>query len=188
MLMSNKNHNIRFAHEETRKMGLLLSDDGKIEKINEWAIEDRNKLEALCDYYGISDTSEKFYELSLALAREFLSNEKKKGKRKKWNEFIRGTLVVEIEQLIDKKGSNHGVSWACGILSQKAPWDNFITINEGVVGSKTSKRDVIRQQYYESKDLWTVSIVRDSFEYHKSQNDIEGWSSRVLAIVKHQGT
>jgi len=80
------------------------------------------------------------------------------------------------------------VSWACGILSQKAPWDNFITINEGVVGSKTSKRDVVRQQYYESKDLWIVSIVRDSFEYHKSQNDIEGWSSRVLAIVKHQGT
>jgi hypothetical protein len=185
MLMSNKNHNIRFAHEETRKMGLLLSDDGKIEKINEWAIEDRNKLEALCDYYGISDTSEKFYELSLALARDFLPEKKKRGVKTKWTELVQAVLVAEVDRLVSKEGTDRDLLWAFRQLSETSPWCEFIKVhNWEYFGNNPS--EVIRKHYYKSQHSQWALIARDALKYHEINNDLDGWNNFILLVVKGQ--
>ena len=183
--MSKKNHNIRFALEETRKMGLLLSEDEKIKKFNEWEIEDRNNLEALCDYYGISDTSEKFYELSLALAREFLPEQKKRGVKTKWTELIQAVLVAEVDRLISMEATDRDLLWAFRRLSETSPWCEFIKAhNWEYFGNNPS--EVIRKHYYKSKGSQWALIVHDALRYHEINNDLDGWNNFVLFVVKGQ--
>jgi fatty acid-binding protein DegV len=109
-----------------RKRGLMMSHDQIAEQIKAEFAEEHEKLLALCVQYEISHGTSMFYQLSLALAREFLPKQKRVGRKSKWTILNQGALVVEVERLIEEGNSNHGASWAAVQLALREPWKSFV--------------------------------------------------------------
>ena len=130
--------------------GLRNNQDQLKEIISKRIQEDLEKLKLLCAHYGIQENDSMFYELSLALAEDFVPGFQEKirsGTKLKWTFMKQIELCSAIELLVD---NSHSIDRACEILSNDEPWKSFLDSQE----SKNTNPDpgeALRQQYYALK-------------------------------------
>lgn len=160
-------------------------------KIKRWLEEDHLKLVYLCKHYGIKEGPNQFWELSLALAKEFaplFQVERKTGPKTKWTPWNKACLVVEIDRLIDKNNRFRGVKFAAEKLSKKEPWGSFLkkyAKDSSCEDNKHRRAETLRRTYYDFKNNDEVKIIRDMFQKYNDSNDLESWDNFVNKCVRN---
>jgi hypothetical protein len=119
--------------------------------------EDHQKLLALCEIFEIPNGESQFYQLSLALARKFLSPPKPRGSKKKWTKGDFARLVIEVEAL--ETGRGHSKSWAYEQLTKKEPYKTLLKLKSPNKKSKTPA-DTLKTHYNKHKDDPFVTQVK----------------------------
>ena len=139
----------------------------------------------LCQQYGITEGSHKIrlWHLAYALACELYPEPKKRGRKQKWASWKKGVLVVEVERLTKPDGTVHSVGWACKRLAKREPWVSFLKLSGGDSGHDPA--EALRQTYYGFRDSSGASLMRDYFQKHECEGDIEGWEKQVIDSVKY---
>ena len=174
---------IRFTDPADRQMGLLTAMDDKASssQLNEWMLEDQQKLHDLCVHYGIPNNEHMYYLLALELAREFLPKPKTGGNHKKWTDFAGACLVTEIDRLANENKITK--SSAANALSNEAPWKNFLDTKSGsYMGSDPT--GALLQAYKTFKKKPLTRATKDCYKYYKLTDDISGWKNMLLSIKK----
>lgn len=168
----------------SRKRGVFLTDEQIQDGVKADVAEEHEKLLSLCVQYDISQSQFMFYQLSLALAREFLPKQKRAGRKSKWTVLNQGALVVEVERLIEEGNSNHGASWAAAQLALREPWKSFVESRDEEGVSK-NPAEVLRTKYQRFKGNPWANVLRDGFKWCESQNEIDKWDARVLDYARN---
>jgi hypothetical protein len=144
---------ISFGSRDRSATSLLAAEllkDGAIDEIIKRDLEeDYLKLGLLCQQYGIGEGPAKWFQLSLALARELYPEKKKPGRKSKWTLLNKGALVVEIERLTTPDDASHGVAWACKQLALREPWKSFLEIRESD-NAVPDPAEALRTVYFKS--------------------------------------
>jgi hypothetical protein len=157
------------------------------ELVQKHAREDLDKLRLLCRHYDVPESPHMFYELSLALARDFVNGfkeRKPRGRKMKWTILSRGALVVEIERLAKPDDPAHGVSWAATQLTKREPWKSFLEIKESDE-PRPAPAEALRKQYHAFKgDRW-ANLMWDCFKMHEHEGTIAVWEEQVADYVKN---
>lgn len=168
---------------EPRILGLLLTSDEVKKKTDKWVEEDFAKLRLLCKHYGIQESVSMYVQLSLALAREIVPAFKekvKRGRKTKWNDFAKGSLVVEIERLIKPKSKAYGPTWAAAQLAKREPWKSFIKANDADA-TNPNPAEVLRKNYEEFKNHLMAKTMRGAFGWHKHEGTVAEWDRWIVA-------
>ncbi len=163
-----------------RRLPLLVDEAGQLAVIRSWQDEDHAKLLLLCDDFGIEDAPDRFYRLSLALARKHCIGFQELTAKGKWTPLTRGYLVVEIERLTadKRKQPGHTVAWAADVLSQRTEWIEF-TGGKGV-----DRGEALRVQYQAAKlQLWS-KIMRQAFKWDSHNDTLSEWSAGLLGALR----
>lgn len=167
----------RFPNSETRKLGLLMTDEQKIERIQKWDDEDFEIMLKLCEEYGVTS----WYGLALKLAKQIpcYTEPKKKGRKTKWTDYEKGVLVVEVERLLDDKKT---IESACYHLSKTEPWKSFVETKDDDTTSPDPS-EVLRKIYIAFKNDKRAGIYRLCYLGAEAANKIDDWEkNQVLAI------
>ena len=135
-----------------------------MEIVEGWRNEDCEKLLLLCDAMGIADGPQRFYDLSLALARKHYAGFQQAAPLSKWTDLTRGYLVVEIERLT---AQGHDAKAAAAVLARRPEWKSFSRTGSGGEG--------LRVQYQDFKDDRWAKLMRDAFKLHVHQNTLAEW-------------
>ena len=88
---------------------------------------DREHLDLLLTHYGISDgTQNRWHQLSLALAREYIPSFQKegRGRQRTWSDQDEVLLYLQVRTLAWKYGGNE--SKACRELNKEPPYSKII--------------------------------------------------------------
>lgn len=175
-----KSITITFTNPADRKLGVISRqrEDLKLEQEKKWIEEDREKLFELCRHFGIDESQDMFYQLSLTLARLLFPQKKKAGARRKWTELNSAVLVVEVERLVVPGDEAKGVSWACTQLSKCDHWKELL-------GEGQDAPESLRKHYYSTKGDIVSELMRASYHIYQSKNQLSEWSDHVVAIVKN---
>ena len=147
--------------------------------------EDKEKLDALCERYGITNVAGayKYFELSLCLARILHPSPVRRGRKRKWNKWIGGFLVVEIERLIDSSSKN--VNWACQSLAKKEPWKSFLETKDSSL-VVPSPAEALRKAFYEYRENDQTGRLRDAFRDFDSALAISDWDTWMRGFMKNK--
>lgn len=177
---------IAFRNDEARRPSLFvaLDDDRLREFIERQAADDHAKLLLLCEHHGIKPSPSMYYELALALARELYPEPKKRGRRSKWTDLNRGTLVVEVERIAKPDDPSYGVAWACQQLAKREPWLSFLETAESGCSSP-DPAEALRRVYYDSKDARWTNLTRDVFALHQARGTVDEWADLVDDCVRN---
>ncbi len=177
--------NIEFTRLEDRYgiEWLLMDDEQKQKKKKDWFLEDTSKLAMLCDHYGIEPGDGQYFALSLMLAREFLSEKKKRGRKKKWNDTAGALIGGHIKRLTKPIGQFSTEQEARYYLSSQEPIKSYLDQHQGFFGSDQSEaiRYVIKKT---DKKLLGIAIksVKEDFK----NNQLEQWDknfNKYLALL-----
>lgn len=134
-----KKPKVTFARSESRRSRVLESE------------EDFIKLLELCNFYNIENGNAMFYELALALARDFLPEPKNKGVKKRIPGLLWIPLVDAVNKIVVPNDRNHGVQWACRQLTKIEPWKTFTSVKGN--GVETSNpAEILRKWYYSNRN------------------------------------
>ena len=154
-------------------IGLLATKEQIAEIITDRINEDRTKLLALCDFYGINQNGNHFYNLALILARELYPKNKKTG-RTKWTYVEGGYLVVEVERLQQQKENRlqMTIPRAASILARKKPWLSLL-------GGEPNHL-ALMQQFKKYKKHKFTKLTRDCFKYHELLGLLQKWDEMVM--------
>lgn len=174
---------ISFQREDSRRIGFFMDETAIQKQVAEWVSEDHAKLLMLCQHHGIQEGPIMFYQLALALAREFYPEPKKRGRKSKWTLLNKGALVVEVERLVKPGDPAHGVEWACQQLAKHEPWASFLEIKESSITSP-DPAEALRQIYYGFRDEKWATVSRKAFKYDEAVGAIEQWEKQVSDSVK----
>jgi hypothetical protein len=165
----------RFPNSETRKLGLLMTDEQKIERIQKWNDEDFEIMLKLCEEHGVTS----WYELALKLAKECYKEPKKKGRKTKWTDYEKGVLVVEIERL--SKDKKNDIKSAAKKLSRREPWKSFVEAKNDDASSP-DPAETLRKEYNAFRNNKWAKTFRDAYSYYVDTNKIDEWEKQVLEI------
>jgi len=166
---------------EPRHLPLLGGKEREQEAVVRWAMEDYEKLLLLCDEMGVPDGPDRYYFLSLALARKHCIGFQERTPKGKWTLMTRGYLVVEIERLTadKRKHPGHTVAWAADILSLRTEWVEF------TAGKGTDRGEALRVQYQAAKlQLWS-KIMRKAFKWHVHNDTLSEWGAGLLEALRN---
>ena len=153
------------------------------------------KLELLLEHYGLSEPAKRdpltisaqYMRLSYLLARDAgikgFQEEKKRGRKKKWNDEVRACLVADIVRVQSLSDRNISVRSAANILSKKEPWKSFIESKEDSLISDPG--EILRQIYSESKNSRWVNIYTNYMRQLVNDNRETEWIMEVSSIVKN---
>ncbi len=158
---------------EPRLLPLLVSEAEQRKVIQSWFDEDHEKLLLLCDAMGIADGPRRFYDLSLALARQHYAGFQQEVPTSKWTDLTRGYLVVEIERLT---AEGHDAKAAAGVLAGRPEWKSFSRTGKGGEG--------LRVQYQDFKNDRWAEVMRDAFKWHEEKNSLAKWHDELLAALQ----
>jgi hypothetical protein len=164
----------RFPNSEKRKLGLLMTDEQKIERIQKWDDEDFEIMLKLCEEHGVTS----WYGLALKLAKELYTERKKKGRKTKWDDYAKGVLVVEVERL---SKDTKTIESACYQLSKIEPWKSFVEKKESS-NTAPDAGAALNEQYADFKNDKWAEISRNAYFYHVETNKIDEWEKQVLKI------
>lgn len=180
---------VSFPSSDLQAFGLLWEGwlDSEIQKreLAKDRIADIERLNQLCVERGIPDNPLKFTSLALQLAREAYPEGKLKGRKGKWNELIRGALVVEVERLTSENPA-HSVSWACQVLSKREPWQSFLETRNGPSTIGSDPTEALRKAYVKSKHQRGTLVMRDAYALYVHQNTPSRWIDLVGDLLKDQ--
>ena len=170
-----------------RRFPLLATEAENEEAAALFAQEDSDKLLALMEHYGITYGPSGFYLLALALARQFVpgfQEKKKVGRKTKWDDHVRATLVVEIERVLEKKSAG-SIDWASTTLCKRDPWRSFVGSKDGT--NRLDPAEVLRTQYFLGRDSQWAKIARHAYKYHCEVGTLAEWDTEVFNLVrKHE--
>lgn len=164
----------RFPNPETRRFGLLMTDEQINEQIAKWNNEDLEIMLQICEEHGITS----WYELALKLAKELYTEPKKKGRPKKWDDYAKGILAVEVERLLENKQT---IESACYQLSKIEPWKSFVEKKESS-NTTSDAGAALHEQYADFKNDKWAEISRGYYSYHVATNKIDEWEKLVSEI------
>lgn len=155
-----------------RYLPQLVDKAAQLAVIEGWHREDHEKLLLLCDELGIADGPDRFYRLSLALARKFYAGFQQEAPLNKWTDIARGYLVVEIERLM---ADGLDAKAAASVLAQRPEWHSFSRTGAGGEG--------LRVQYQDFKDDRWAALVREAFKLHECENTLAEWHADLLEAL-----
>lgn len=183
--MKRKGVTAKFARPETRIIGLLTDKELAEKSIESWVQEDAAEMELLRQEYGIPNTALKWYRLALELAREAYPKPGKRGPKTKWNGFVCGALVVEVDRLVaaNKGKPGKGLSWALHTVGKQKRWANFV---EQRGGTGRDEHPGIEWYYDHNKDSSYAKIMRNAFAYILESNTVEEWETIVDDLLKRR--
>jgi hypothetical protein len=173
-----------------RREGLLLRSEERQKLRQKWLEEDDRKLALLLQHYEIQKGPGMYRELSLKLARQFVPGfieQKKRGRKSKWTEEIKGILVVEIERLVDPKDKKRGPKWAAKQLCQKEPWASFIE-NLDTDETTPDPGEALRRKFYNFRGKGWANLMRDLFDCYESTDDLAKWDRLVEEAFINRAT
>ena len=181
--MKKKSSKLSFPSEASIYKSLLVAyiqGKDEFDRVSEkYEEEIDSKLLDLCKTYGIPETPDMYYKLSIELARELYPERKRNRRKQKWNDIIRGALVVEIERLKNSGESSHSVKWAANKLAKSEPWSSFLEEKDSYTSSP-DPGEALRVQYYKSKDTDIAENMRRTFKNLESNNLISEWKKQFL--------
>ncbi len=169
-----------------RMVGLLDSDPRRLQLEAEWQDEDNRKLVLLFEHYGTPFGN--FPRLCLAMAEDFVpgfQDAKASGRPEKWNAWVAGVLVVEMERKIVKGDATKGISWAATQLAKQPHWKAFIEVRDGKGTLGPNPAEVLRTKYTEWKSKKFAKVLRDSYGYHLVNDDVAGWEKLAYDLVRN---
>ena len=104
----------------------------------------------------------------------------------KWTDVHRAFLVVEIERMVKPNEPEHGVEWACRILSRREPWASLVKTQER--GAKFDVSEVLRQHFYAARDAAgvkrLVQILREFYTAQVDADTVGQWDDLVASVKK----
>jgi hypothetical protein len=162
-----------------RRIPLLVDDAAQMEVIRTWEKEDHEKLLLLCAELNIAEGPNRFYDLSLALARKYHRAFQESAPLGKWTDIAGAYLVVEVERLTqadDKPG--HGELWAAYQLIKRPEWRAFL-------GGSEDPGEALRRQYQKFKKHPLASVARDAFKHHEMESDLAGWELSLKDVLRN---
>ncbi len=169
-------------HREPRIIGLLMSEGDIQENSAKWAEEDKQNLFALCEYFGISEGPDQFYFLALALAREVVpcfQAKTKEGRPRKWDDYSRGVLAVEIERITS---TGMSLNDATKEIATRPPWKSFLEKWDDDKSLGADPAEALKTAYKSAKKSYFLSVARDAFKFHEMSGTIREWESLVLSL------
>lgn len=175
-----------------RRIGLLVSDSERDEKIAEWVADDFRKLDLLADHYGLPHGD--YCQLALTLAREFVPGFQQQNPKQPdlWTEFVQALLIVEIERKVVKGSRDRGVSWACKTLLKSEPWKSALreSREESAFGDPSAARQAtMRQAYYAAKKnknaCKLAAVSHHAFKLYELEGRPDDWQSFVDDCVRN---
>jgi hypothetical protein len=120
---------VRFPQPLANAGGLLWdgSTDQRVfaEYQNQEAQADKVRLDTLCQEGGIAPSPEMYFQLALELAREAYPVPKPRGRKKTWNDFILGALVVTVDSKLKSGKRAMSDVWACKEVAKTETWKLF---------------------------------------------------------------
>ncbi|OUV02807.1 MAG: hypothetical protein CBC42_04675 [Betaproteobacteria bacterium TMED82] len=176
-----------FTQLKHRRAGLLMNEKEIKSLVASWFKEDDQKLDKLCEIFGIKDESiDKYKLLSLELARKFLPKKKKVGRNIKWNPFIYALLHTEVLRLkeIDKLVSS--TEAACRELSENNPWKEFMADDKRLDSNDVESAETLRKNYYIANKKYSkyCQMTTGAFYYHEYLNARQGWVAKLESILR----
>ena len=173
---------VKFARPETRRVGLLMSDEDQEALSKEWAEEDVSKLLLLAAHFGMPAGPNTFTDLALELAREHYSE--RQATKQKWTEYVKAVLVVEMERKLEAGGDNKSHEWAARQLAKQPRWANFLRSNESL-NTTPDPGESLRKKYYAARNSPMAKIMRSAYQYDEHMGTIDEWEYSVDSIVKN---
>jgi hypothetical protein len=175
----------KFEEPMLRRFGLLDDESMQVDKLVQWEQQDLEEMEKLRQGYGIPDTALKWYLLALELAREAYPKPRKRGPKTKWNGFVCGALVVEVDRLVAANKGKHGkgLSWALKTISKQKRWANFVERRDGIGRSDAAG---IEWYYDQNKKSKNARMVRYAFLYCRETNTLDEWERLVDELLEQR--
>jgi hypothetical protein len=168
-----------------RRGSLLASEEELQKQYAAWAAEDLEKLNALCEHYGIAPGPNQFMFLALQLARECVpgfQEMKTKGRPRKWTTVTKSLLVVEVRRFIaETKGD---ATAACKTLAAKQPWSSFLDEKDTERTLGTDPAEALRQIYQSFKNDSFCRIAWKAFRHHEITETMPEWNQFVAASLQ----
>lgn len=162
-----------------RRIPLLVSEAEQIDVIRAWAKADHEKLLLLCSQLDIAEGPNRFYDLSLALARKYHFAFQESAPLGKWTDIAGAYLVVEVERLTNADDNpGHGELWAAHQLIRRPEWRAFL-------GGKEDPGEALRRQYQKFKNKPLATVVRDAYKFHEMKADLVEWEFRLKDVLRN---
>ncbi len=156
-----------------RYMPLSVGEAEQLAVSEGWRKEDHEKLLLLCDAMGVVDGPDRFYELSLALARKHYAGFQQAEPTGKWTDLTRAYLVVEIERLM---ADGQSAKAAAGVLTARPEWKSFSRTGKGGEG--------LRVQYQDFKNSRLAAVMRDAFRLYEYQDRLSEWHDNLVSALE----
>ena len=158
-----------------RYLPIFATEEDRSMLINLWHQEDHEKLLLLCRDLGIADGPERFYRLSLTLARKSFAGFQQSIPRSKWNDITRGYLVVEIESLT---AGGLPATKAATQLAKRPEWKAFLK-------STTNGAEGLRVQYQAFKGAPFAKVMRKAYLFHVHCETMHEWHENLLEALRN---
>lgn len=169
-----------------RHLPLLVGVEKQLDVVQAWIKEDHDKLMLLCAEMGIEDGPNRFYDLSLALARKHHPAFQEAAPLGKWTDIAGLHLVVEVERLTADSKTGHRELWACYQLIKRAEWRDFLHMGDDPKDPKTKDSgEALRRQYQRFKKHPFARAWRDAYEFHVIQDNVPEWERKLIDALRN---
>lgn len=169
-----------------RHLPVLASAEEQLDVIRAWVKEDHDKLLLLCAEMGIDDGPNRFYDLSLALARKHHPAFQESAPLGKWTDVAGAYLVVEVERLTADSKPGHGELWACYQLIKRPEWREFLGMGDDLKAPQTKDSgEALRRQYQRFKKHPLAGVARDAYKLHEMQDNIREWETDLIDVLRN---
>ena len=168
-----------------RHLPLLVSAEEQLNVIRAWHREDHDKLLLLCVEMGIDDGPNRFYDLSLALAKKHHLAFQQSAPLGKWSDIAGAYLVVEVERLTVDATPGHGELWACYQLIKRPEWREFLGMGDDPKEPHTKDSgEALRRQYQRFKKHPLAGVARDAYKLHEIQDSKREWEADLKEVLR----
>lgn len=184
-MTTKKPSKVRFPQPLTNAGGLLWDGwtDQKVfaEYQNQEAKADKVRLDTLCQERGIAPSPEMYFQLALELAREAYPVPKPRGRKKTWNDFILGALVVTVE--LKLKSGRRAMSdvWACKEVAKTEPWKSFARARS--IEGEGDPAEVLRGAYKSFKGSPKANLMRHAHSMYELEGRLTEWDAVVKGFL-----
>ena len=174
-------------YREERIAGLLMDEDYRSAKYEQWAAEDIHKLGLLCQHFNIPAGEHSHTLLAIKLAELVVPAfqvKQKEVRRSKWGAYELSVLGVEVERLTDEGLTIDG---ACKALSQREPWTSFLESWGEERSFSPDPAEALRSAYKlarkgENNKRW-LATAKMAYLYHLETDSLDVWEAKLLEDI-----
>jgi hypothetical protein len=174
-------------YREERISGLLMDEDDRFAKYEQWTAEDIRKLDLLCQHFNIAAGEHSHTLLAIKLAELVVPAfqvKQKEGRRSKWGAYELSVLGVEVERLTDERLTIDG---ACKVLSQREPWKSFLESWDEGRSYSPDPAEALRSAYKvarkgDNNKRW-LATAKEAYLYHLETGSLDVWDAKLLEDI-----